>query len=229
MGSDFCACQSFFNNESESNILSQTKRNSKVEFEKKYVNQSKKTMEKETLAEDKDNKLRFRDLNNNKNEFFEKPSSSRDKSNQESNTKGIFNLKKIVNEDNSKLNNENNIAERNNNNNNNNTNNINDAFKKQFTFKEMNFRNSSDNKKGNDKKKNRENNENENNNYLFGNSSGKMFNKEKETNNKNEIKEEEDEEQKNIIISKNSFNSNKNSNSPNKQEKGSQDSYKKKI
>lgn len=97
MGSDFCACQGILNNENESNLLSNSKRYSKDISEKRY-NNYKKTMDKETLAEEKDNnKMHFGDANSNKNDYIEKPSYLRDKGNNE-----IINLKETKNSENIK-------------------------------------------------------------------------------------------------------------------------------
>ena len=121
MGSDFCACQQFFNNEKESNMLSNGQQNSNESHEKKDGYQFKKAMEKDTLGE-KDNKINFKDINSNKNEYFGKPSSFRDTNNTNTVKKSFFNLSQNNNDDNSKKSNGNISTKNNNNNMNNNKN-----------------------------------------------------------------------------------------------------------
>ena len=129
MGSDFCACENFYPHEKESNALSNSSNNKNL---KQNGTQFKKTTEKETLAEDKDNKIQFRDINSNKNDFFEKQTETKTATEQK---KGIFNFNQNNND-----NYENNIKINKGINNNGEKNNNNDEFvKKQFTFKELNI------------------------------------------------------------------------------------------
>ena len=143
MGSDFCACENFYPHEKESNALSNSSNNKNL---KQNGTQFKKTTEKETLAEDKDNKIQFRDINSNKNDFFEKQTETKTATEQK---KGIFNFNQNNND-----NYENNIKINKGINNNGEKNNNNDEFvKKQFTFKELSLRTSMEKKIQNDNQK----------------------------------------------------------------------------
>ena len=174
MGSDLCICQYVFRNEqTESNILSKNnhEKEPKDITEKPYLNQYKKNMEQDTLAEEKDNIFHFGDVNSNRNvDFYEKPSNLRKKDdvNQRKENKVFFIIDKNKNDDNSKNtntqnnnvnnNNQNNNVNKNQNNNvNKNQNNNNNevinntsvdkkkSYKKIFTFKELNLKNTTNN------------------------------------------------------------------------------------
>ena len=200
MGSDFCICHHAFSKESESNLLSNSQRTSKDILEKHYLTKLKNN-DQDTVAEDKENKNHFGDNNSNNNyQIFKKPSNLRDKDkinqNKIKENKVFFSFNQNQNMSSSRKSNQNINGENNKNNSNSNStsNNNNYIYKKQFTFKEMNLKNSPENIRQNENLKNSVSafNNDFKKNINDGNIVKKLFNKEEEINTKNKIKEEED-------------------------------------
>ena len=156
MGSDFCICHHAFNKESESNLLSNSQATSKDILEKHYLTKLKNN-DQDTVAEDKDNKNHFGDNNSNNNfQIFKKPSNLRDKNNQNKikENKVFFSITQNQNVNTPIKSNQNINGENNKNNTNSSNKNNNYIYKKQFTFKEMNLKNSPENLRQNENLKN---------------------------------------------------------------------------